>query len=518
MKTTSSVRIGMEGGKVVSASASVSDQSCGGCGPSAAAASSSSSSSSYQSCGGCGPFSGLIICVSGLSKESRKQVMEATERLGGKYTPNLHPNCTHLLVQSLGGHKLKHALNHGFRNKPFVVTLGWFIDCVNNNVKLDELPYTFSSVAQPGFPIDETVVLSPTAFDDASISASGGNKGSHLFGHSIYIDLDVPAELHNKVVDVATREGAVLVDQWFVGCGASYVVCEGSSIQRYLGHSDNIPIWVLKTSTERSMQRFVGLSADLARHMGVMLENLQCSTTRQDLNERCHEHILTSDRRKLSQKERLQNANLAKCGVRNRRARRLQPCHVPLRPINPSSLLDSLCWSISEPSSRASVYADSLKSNNDVEIHKHGLSAGGDCIESEASFSNLLRPLKESEKNELVFKNHFLTILYPVDRFAELGPSSRTYFSDTGFTCLQLLDFIYAFYQENMSDDEIEVAIHTDSRHADQLRSVYCSERTELGCVMDKRIEFLGSRKSFEMLKRVSGDNNSNVYELLIRE
>lgn len=69
-----------------------------------------------------------------------------------------------------------------------------------------------------------------------------------------------------------------------------------------------------------------------------------------------------------------------------------------------------------------------------------------------------------------------------------------------------------------MSDDEIEVAIHTDSRHADQLRSVYCSERTELGCVMDKRIEFLGSRRSFEMLKRVSGDNNSNVYELLIRE
>lgn len=39
---------------------------------------------------------------------------------------------------------------------------------------------------------------------------------------------------------MAAREGAVLVDQWFVGCGASYVVCEGSSTQRYLGHSDNI--------------------------------------------------------------------------------------------------------------------------------------------------------------------------------------------------------------------------------------------------------------------------------------
>lgn len=69
-----------------------------------------------------------------------------------------------------------------------------------------------------------------------------------------------------------------------------------------------------------------------------------------------------------------------------------------------------------------------------------------------------------------------------------------------------------------MSRREVEVAIHTDSRNADRLRSVYCSKETsERGCVELKRIEFLGSRKSFEMLKRVSGDNNCNVYELLIR-
>lgn len=32
----------------------------------------------------------------------------------------------------------------------------------------------------------------------------------------------------------------MLVDQWFVGCNANYVVCEGPSIQRYLGHSNNL--------------------------------------------------------------------------------------------------------------------------------------------------------------------------------------------------------------------------------------------------------------------------------------
>ncbi|CBI20742.3 unnamed protein product, partial [Vitis vinifera] len=46
-----------------------------------------------------GPFSGLVICVTGLSKEARKQVMDAAERLGGQYSPNLHPQCTHLVVQ-----------------------------------------------------------------------------------------------------------------------------------------------------------------------------------------------------------------------------------------------------------------------------------------------------------------------------------------------------------------------------------------------------------------------------------
>lgn len=76
----------------------------------------------------------------------------------------------------------------------------------------------------------------------------------------------------------------------------------------------------------------------------------------------------------------------------------------------------------------------------------------------------------------------------------------------------------FLWLQENMSDHEIEMAIHTDSRHADRFRSVYCSrETTESGYTAFKRIEFLGSRRSFEMLKRVNVDNNSNVYELLIR-
>ncbi|KAK8654770.1 hypothetical protein V6N13_107370 [Hibiscus sabdariffa] len=38
--------------------------------------------------------------------------------------------------------------------------------------------------------------------------------------------------------------------------------------------------------------------------------------------------------------------------------------------------------------------------------------------------------LLRSKRNELIFGNHFLTILFPVDRFSEMGPSSQTYFSN----------------------------------------------------------------------------------------
>ena len=43
-----------------------------------------------------------------------------------------------------------------------------------------------------------------------------------------------------QISDAATREGAKLLEHWFIGCPATYVVCEDASIKRYVGHSDNI--------------------------------------------------------------------------------------------------------------------------------------------------------------------------------------------------------------------------------------------------------------------------------------
>lgn len=490
-----------------------------------------------------GPFSALVICVTGLSKEARKQVMEATERLGGQYSPSLHPQCTHLVVQSISGRKFEHALKHGSRNGLFIVTLGWFVDSVKRNVRLSESLYTVKGVGENGSRVDELKRLVSTASESSCLPASfhdtkkidmvgkphvrysrsdpKNSLSSMLSGHTLYIDSDISDELRNKVLEAASKEGALVVDRWFVGCNASYVVCEGNSLHRYVGHSNNIvtPLWILKTAKDRYLQRLVHMSADLARQIGTVLENSQNGIEEEVNNAGNFSQDTPSFRSNASYEERQQVVHLAKTGVRNRRGHRMQTCQTPIRPISPSSLLDSICWTISEPTSTASVFTDSC-SVEDVNEHQSiFFDANGDGQDSRASFTNSTRSLTESERNELIFKNHFLTILFPVDRFSEMGPSSRTYFSNNGFTCLQILDYIYSFYQENMLSHEIEAAIHTDSRHADRLRALYSSKETVEcgGNMIFKRIDFLGSRRSFEMLKRVSGDNNSNVYELLIR-
>lgn len=509
------------------------------------------SAASEPSVGGTGPFSGLVICVTGLSKEARKQVMAATERLGGQYSPNLHPQCTHLVVQSFGGRKFEHALKHGSKNGLFVVTLSWFVDSVRRNVRLSESLYCVRSFGANGMPSGElnrlvgftgaenTCLPAILHNDNRSsnkqwqphLEVSGKkskNGGSVFSSHSIYIDSSISAELMKKVTEAATKEGATFLDHWFIGCSASYVVCEAPSILRYIGHVNNLvtPLWILKTAKEKFVQRLVHMSADLARQVGMILENVHNDGLEQNSNGQIGPHdalspkvALQHQNTKISLEERQHIVDLAKMGIRSRRGRRMQSCQTPIRPITPSKLLDSICWSISEPTSTACIYTESSEVDGSNGQHtSEFFDARGDARDSEASFNNFSRPLSESEKREMIFKNHFLSILFPVDRFGDMGPSSRTFFSDGGFTCLQVLDHIYAFYQENMSADEIDVAIHTDSRHADRLRSIYASkEAVDLRFVPLKRIDFLGSRRSFEMLKRVSGDNNFNVYELLIR-
>ncbi|GER30608.1 BRCT domain-containing DNA repair protein [Striga asiatica] len=367
-----------------------------------------------------GPFSGLVICVTGLSKETRKQVKEATERLGVRLDETLYN------VNKIGDNGIPNDI-------------------------LKRLDQNFAS-ENSSLPVDVHKHTKQPHMIDAYRSHFSERESkrqivsSSISGQSFYIDNDVPAELRSKVAEAISAEGAILVEQWFVGCNATHVVCEGPPVQKYLGHSSNLvtPYWVLKSAKEKSLQRLVHLSADLARYTGAMLDTLQHGVSKEEIDRVISSKDVPSPVIEVSHAERKTRVNLAKDGVRKRRNRRMQTCQTPIRPITPGTLLDSICWSISEPTSTASIYTESSSVENATEDHT---SVFLDSKESETSFVNLSRPLTESEKSELIFKGHFLTIMFPVDRFSEMGPCSRTFFSNNGFTCLQVLDYIYAFYQ-----------------------------------------------------------------------
>ena len=74
----------------------------------------------------------------------------------------------------------------------------------------------------------------------------------------------------------------------------------------------------------------------------------------------------------------------------------LQTCQTPIRPITPSNLLDSICWSVSEPTSTASIYTDSFSVEDPCE-HNSSIffDPKVDGKNSESSFLNSTRPLTE---------------------------------------------------------------------------------------------------------------------------
>ncbi|CAH1432536.1 unnamed protein product [Lactuca virosa] len=200
------------------------------------------------------PFSGLVICVTGLSKEARKQearkqVMHATERLGGQFSPHFHPKLR--LNESLYGVK---SFGEDYMAKYDLNKISCLPNAMVENVKQSNL------MQRSRLHMEEKK-----------------RRGSIFSGQTVYVESDVPVELRNKVVEAAREEGSLLVNEWLVGQHATHVVCEASSVGKYLGQSNNnlvTPLWFLKTVNEMRLQRLVHLSVDLARHLGMTMQNV----------------------------------------------------------------------------------------------------------------------------------------------------------------------------------------------------------------------------------------------------
>ncbi|GBG74237.1 hypothetical protein CBR_g17947 [Chara braunii] len=553
-------------------------------------------------------FDGLVVCVTGLSKDARRWVQRETERLGGQYSPALHPRCTHLLVQSMAGRKFQHACKHGAKKGLQMVTLRWLLDSVKRNARMDEskYPVTVKTIQDVkcnwgqsrdagGLSSGEDCLSAPSSrasgsdgnrqsrnasleqvdlpeYDRVRDGSSDGQDRTDLFdGFCFYVDADVPEDVQQKVKETIARGGGSETGWWYVGCRATHVVCEAEALYRYAARSVNVvtPLWVLRSMKSKVLLNQVQFSADLGMHLASVLHSRA-----QEANHAGNGECRADEGKRGAngtygrevempplRREREQEVQIAKAGVRRRRGPRKQPCRTLPRPITPALLMETVCWAVTDLPTTAKTFRECDESSEYIEfsmtrIEALGIGSEGSIGDPAADFSldseltnnspawglvgngvkkdatrimddfGKVRSMLESERMEVVFPSPFLTILFPIDRFAEMGLSSRQFFSEAGFTRHQILEAIYSFYQEGMSTEEVRVALHTDSKYADRLRAAYVGplvtdclpvkdQQKHVAPVM-KRCEFLGSRRSFEGLQRTGRDNTGNVYELLL--
>jgi hypothetical protein len=507
------------------------------------------------------PFAGLEICVTGLSKEARKQVQMMTERMGGHYSPDLHGNCTHLVVQSCSGRKFEHALKHGLHRGLYVVTLPWFLNSAKQFERLDESLYSvqqsipdaitpdnFSgaignsswqnscipSSCDLGSAYRQNTIASKTRSSGGSIKTSAStprtphstyttqtsNTKTVLSGARFYVDPALPEDLQAKVQEAVESWGATCVEIFSKNNNTTHVVCGPNSLSKYIGLNLHLvsPMWVL-SARDGFPLRCVQYSADLARNVADLL-SVKDSNTLLKSSTKSYGRPANARTADAHLRDRQEKASAAKAGVRRRRGPRMQPCRTLPRPTTPITLLESICWAVTDTPAAAEMYTDrsgkvTLENGDTGNGYEDDHSQYRELGKRDSSKEFYTRVLSESEKRTIVFRGAFLTILFPIDRFSELGPSSRTFFSEGGFSREQIIELIHSFYQELLSPEEINAAIHTDSKHADRLRATYTSEEVdELGYVPMLRAEFLGSRRHFEGLKRIGQEPTSSIYEL----
>ncbi|CAH8523816.1 unnamed protein product [Schistosoma bovis] len=88
-------------------------------------------------------FSQLVICVSGLSVEERKEVSDLVSKHGGKYSGVMKiGETTHLVTRQASGTKYVHAKKWKIQ----IISIKWLIDSVDKGYALDEEDYRVDQV------------------------------------------------------------------------------------------------------------------------------------------------------------------------------------------------------------------------------------------------------------------------------------------------------------------------------------------------------------------------------------
>ncbi|OON14363.1 BRCA1 protein [Opisthorchis viverrini] len=122
-------------------------------------------------------FSQLVICVSGLSAEERKEVSDLVLKHGGRYSGVMKVGeTTHLIIKQPVGLKYSHAKKWKIQT----VSLRWLVDSVNKGYALDEEDYRVSeSCETSSTPVGDANKRS-FSFDNISVISHVNNASTRI--------------------------------------------------------------------------------------------------------------------------------------------------------------------------------------------------------------------------------------------------------------------------------------------------------------------------------------------------
>eukprot|EP00897_Mesotaenium_endlicherianum_P010537 jgi/Mesen1/9511/ME000637S08959 len=210
------------------------------------------------------------------------------------------------------------------------------------------------------------------------------------------------------------------------------------------------------------------------------------------------------------------------------------------RKSTPPLLLENVCWAVTDPPHTAQLYCEAPPPprptaacvpfpghhDDDASDHPGGESGAHTpaaarsvaAMDAEGGAAPLaaetpVRPITDEELARAVLKHPFVTILFPRDRLGEAGSVARTFYSPAGYTLLQLLEHIHSHYQDELTPEEVGIALYTDSKQADKCRAAYVADSL---CDGMRRCDLIGSRRHLEALQRVGRGGAGHTYELLL--
>ncbi|CAL8101620.1 unnamed protein product [Calicophoron daubneyi] len=122
-------------------------------------------------------FSQLVICVSGLSTEERKEVCDLVTNNGGSYSGMMKVGeTTHLIVKQASGVKYSHAKKWKIQ----IVNVRWLVDSVSKGYALDEEDYRVAEVGGSSSTPTGDATKRSISFDNLSVISHANTTSTRI--------------------------------------------------------------------------------------------------------------------------------------------------------------------------------------------------------------------------------------------------------------------------------------------------------------------------------------------------